>query len=435
MTSHTPTPGPQFQPSSGGSWPGPQPTASQYGYATPPPTMPTVPRELGNPPSAPPPRGTAPYGTAQAFTRSPRKRSSIAGLLAAAMLVVGGSGAVGAATALSLSDGNDGGSSFATSTQVLQADPSNPDWAATAAAVSEAVVAIQVTGMSGNGEGSGVILDAEGNIVTNNHVIAGGGPNTEISVVIGTRAHTAEVVGTDPSTDLAVIRLVDPPEDLHTIEFADISELAVGDPVMAVGNPLGLADTVTTGIVSALDRPVTTRAVSNNVSNFGEGVVVTPAIQTSAAINPGNSGGALVDSAGQLVGITSSIATLTSGSGESGNIGIGFAIPVTQVEYVVDQLLTAGVAQHAQLGISASDVQDSSQLGAQVAEVVPGSPAEAAGLRQGDVINAFDGRPITGSESLVALVRGSRVGQTVTLDVVRNGSEQQVEATLTAANS
>ncbi|GAB3815572.1 hypothetical protein GCM10028820_13310 [Tessaracoccus terricola] len=429
------TPGPQFQPSSNTHWnPTFATTANQPGYAATPtqPTMPTVPRELGTP-SAPPPRGEASYGTAQAFSTKPRKRSAIAGVLAAALLVVGGSGAVGAATALSLA-GPDGGTTVAAgSTQVVQADPSNPDWAATAAAVEDAVVAIEVTGMSGSGQGSGVILDSAGNIVTNNHVIAGGGAQTQITVVIGTRAYEAEVVGTDPSTDLAVIRLLDPPSDLQTIGFADISDLAVGDPVMAVGNPLGLADTVTTGIVSALDRPVSTRAVSNNVSNYGDGVVVTPAIQTNAAINPGNSGGALVNSAGELVGITSSIATLTSGNSESGNIGIGFAIPVTQVKYVVDQLLTTGVAQHAQLGISASDVEGSSQLGAQVAEVVSGSPADKAGLRTGDVINALDGRPITSSESLVALIRASEVGQTVTLNVIRNGSEEQVEATLTAA--
>ncbi|MCC2594262.1 trypsin-like peptidase domain-containing protein [Tessaracoccus sp. OS52] len=433
----TPNNRPEFQPSAPQPWQG-QWLRDQGGAGTQP--MPTVPRELGSP-APPPPAQPATYAPAQAFTARPRKRRTLAGIVALAVMAVAGGGAVGAVTTSSLLDDNST-SSGASVTQVVQADPSNPDWSATAAAVSDAVVAIQVAGPGGSGQGSGVILDAEGHIVTNNHVVAGAGSGGRITVVIGTTAHEAEIVGLDPSTDLAVIRLVDPPQDLETISFADLSTLEVGDPVMAVGNPLGLSDTVTTGIVSALDRPVATPAVSSGmVGDSGNGMVVTAAIQTSAAINPGNSGGALVNASGELVGITSSIATLTNSSGQSGNIGIGFAIPVNQVRNVVDQLITNGVAQHAQLGVSASDVEGSSQLGAQVADVVPGSAAAEAGIRQGDVIIALDDRPIVSSEALVALIRSSAVGEEVELTIVRSAtgsgepSQETVTATLTAATN
>ena len=173
--------------------------------------------------------------------------------------------------------------------------------------------------------------------------------------------------------------------------------MTVGDPVMAVGNPLGLANTVTTGIVSALNRPVTTRAVGGqNVSaQQGGDLVVTAAIQTDAAINPGNSGGALVNAAGELVGITSSIASLPSAgsNGQAGNIGIGFAIGARQVKYVADQLIATGVAQHPQIGISATDVQGTGPVGARVASVVTGSPSAAAGLRVGDVVTRSTAAP------------------------------------------
>jgi putative serine protease PepD len=203
---------------------------------------------------------------------------------------------------------------------------------------------------------------------------------------------------------------------------------------MAIGNPLGLADTVTTGIVSALNRPVTTEAVTNgqNMSQ-GSNVVVTAAIQTNAAINPGNSGGALVNTAGELVGITSSIASLSSGGGQAGNIGIGFAIGVDQVQYVAEQLIANGVAQHPQLGVTARDVEQTGQQGAVVASVVPDTGAARAGLREGDLITAVDGQPVTSTESLVALVRAGRVGEPMTLTVIRNGSEESVTVTPTAA--
>jgi len=243
---------------------------------------------------------------------------------------------------------------------------------------------------------------------------------------------------------LAVLKLENPPSNLTVASWGDSSKLKVGQPVMAVGNPLGLSDTVTTGIVSALNRPVTTQAVNdNNVddTNFNSqrdsDVVVTSAIQTNAAINPGNSGGALVDSSGALVGITSSIASLASNgssSGQSGNIGIGFAIPSTQVKSVVEQLIANGTVKHPQLGIRASNGTSGTQLGAKVEDVTQGSAAAQAGLQKGDLITAIDGTPVVGSESLVAQVRSYEVGKEVTLKVLRGSETLELKVTLGTAN-
>ncbi len=379
------------------------------------------------------PRPNSQYAPPQLFAPRPTKaRVGMAGILAVALLSAGVGG--GAALSADYFLGNEDVPTAITTTEVVQADASNPDWSEVADAVSGAVVAIQVASNAGSGQGSGVILNADGTIVTNNHVIEGGGADAQIRVVIANKAYEAKVVGTDPSTDLAVIRLVDPPSGLKTVTFADSSELVVGEPVMAIGNPLGLSDTVTTGIVSALNRPVTTRAVSSTVGDQGNGVVVTAAVQTSAAINPGNSGGALLNTKGELIGITSSIATLSSGSSEqSGSIGIGFAIGSDQVRYIADQLIETGTAQHAQLGVSASDNPNSLLLGAEVAEVVPSSGADAAGIKVGDVVTGVDGVNVTSSESLVALIRNARVGQELDLTVVRDGNEQQVSVTLGSA--
>lgn len=314
------------------------------------------------------------------------------------------------------------------------------DWTAVAEAVSPSVVSIGVSSQRGRGEGSGVVWDSEGHIVTNDHVVSGAGPGAEVSVSLADgRTYAATVTGTDPTTDLAVVRLADPPDSLPPIERGDSGALAVGDPVMAIGNPLGLSGTVTTGIVSALDRPV---AAGGRQARGGL-AQVTNAIQTSAPINPGNSGGALVDGAGRLVGINSSIATLgASGpgaSGASGNIGIGFAIPVTEVEGVVSQLIATGSVEHAYLGISTSDTtveQDGFSItGALVADTVSDGPAASAGLRTGDVITAVDGAPIPSSESLIGTIRARSVGDTVDLTVLRGSATRQVEVTLAAAPS
>lgn len=377
-------------------------------------------------------------------TKKPRKtRKTLAAFVAVALLSagVGGGSAIAANHYLNSSSS---GFSTATTTQVTQASANSPDWTATAAAIKDAVVAIRVEGSNKQGQGSGVIIDAKGHIVTNNHVVSGAGQGAKLSVTIGDKTYSAKVVGTDPSTDLAVLKLENPPSNLTVASWGDSSKLKVGQPVMAVGNPLGLSDTVTTGIVSALNRPVTTQAVNdNNVddTNFNSqrdsDVVVTSAIQTNAAINPGNSGGALVDSSGALVGITSSIASLASNgssSGQSGNIGIGFAIPSTQVKSVVEQLIANGTVKHPQLGIRASNGTSGTQLGAKVEDVTQGSAAAQAGLQKGDLITAIDGTPVVGSESLVAQVRSYEVGKEVTLKVLRGSETLELKVTLGTAN-
>ncbi|WIY81465.1 trypsin-like peptidase domain-containing protein [Propionimicrobium sp. PCR01-08-3] len=371
---------------------------------------------------------------------APRKsRSKLAGIIAVAVLA-GAAGGGGAAYGVASYLGA-GQSSTGVTTQVVQADPSNPDWTTVAEAASKAVASVTVTSQNGaESLGSGVVIDTAGHIVTNNHVVSGVGTGASIIVTLDDVAYQATVVGTDAATDLAVLQLADPPADLSVMSFADSSALQVGDEVMAIGNPLGLDNTATTGIISALNRPVTTEATTDNspVSHTSSSdVVVTAAIQTNAAINPGNSGGALINSSGELIGITSSIASLSSGessSSESGSIGLGFAIPANQVSNVVDQLISSGTAQHPQIGISAQDVTGTGQLGAQVTNVTSGSPADQAGIRSGDLITAVDGNAVTSAESLVALVRATQVGQEITVTVERDGQSSDLTVTTVAAS-
>ena len=316
------------------------------------------------------------------------------------------------------------------------------DWGAVATQVQPSVVAITVRSADGSGgQGSGVVLDEEGHVLTNNHVVATatGGGQVSVTLVDG-RVLDADVVGLDPSTDLAVISLLDPPDDLVPVELGASDEVRVGDPVMAVGNPLGLSGTVTTGIVSALDRPVTTQSVGVAA---GE-PVVTDAVQTDAAVNPGNSGGALVDTAGRLVGINSSIAGLgSSAGGQSGSIGLGFAIPVDSAVAVAQQLIQDGTAEHARLGVfledATAEVEDGTwagrRLGAGLAEIVPGSAAADAGLRAGDVVVAVEDRPTTSATALTARVRALQPGDTVEVVVERDGQAVEVPVTVEAAEA
>jgi len=308
-------------------------------------------------------------------------------------------------------------------------------WTTVAAAVEPSVVTVAVS----DGEGSGVVLDTSGHVLTNNHVVAAAG-NGGITVTLSDgRAYPATVVGTDPTTDLAVLKLSTVPSGLTPATLGDSSTVRVGDAVMAIGNPLGLSDTVTTGIVSAVDRPVGTSS-SETPSGAGSGQrVVTNAIQTDAAINPGNSGGALVDTQGRVVGITSSIASLTSSASgsQSGSIGLGFAIPVNQAKDVAQQLIATGTAQHAYLGVGLSDgtvtLDGAQRSAAMIGSVSAGTPAAGAGLAAGDAVTAADGAGITSADQLIGTIRARRPGTMVQLTVVRDGSSRTVSLTLTTA--
>ena len=395
----------------------------------------------GPPPPAPPRGGAEPAQPAK--SRRWAELTAVAAL--AAVLASGGTYAATqlGSEATQLSSAASATPSLGRGTDtapVDQADPNNPNWTATSAAVAPSVVAISVSSDAGGGQGSGVVIDREGHILTNNHVVTGAGSSPQIEVTLNDgRTYAATIAGTDASTDLAVITLSDPPKDLAPIALGDSDALKVGDPVMAVGNPLGLAGTVTTGIVSALDRPVRT-GTDEGGSDQQAPPVVTNAIQTSAAINPGNSGGALVNAGGQLVGINSSIATLgSSGGSQSGSIGIGFAIPVNEAKSIAGQLIKDGSAKHALLGVTSRDgtATDGSakRAGATVVEVSPGTPAAEAGLRTGDTVIAVDGDRVDSTLSLVAHVRERSVGDKVTLTVLRDGKRLELNATLTAKST
>lgn len=306
------------------------------------------------------------------------------------------------------------------------ASTASPDWEAVAAAVRPSVVAIEVRTPRGSGQGSGVVIDDEGHVLTNHHVV-GGAPDGAVRVTLADgRVVAATVVGTDPTTDLAVIRL-ETTDDVRPATLGDSSDVVVGQPVMAVGNPLGLASTVTTGIVSAVDRPVTTSG--------GDATVVTNAIQVDAAINPGNSGGPLFDADGHVIGINSSIASMPNAmGGSSGSIGLGFAIPSSLAQRVAADLVADGVAEHAFLGVTMSQgtatADGVTRRAAVVEQVTPGSPADGAGLRPGDAVVAIDGKAVDGPEALTGFVRAAAPGDEVGLRVVRDGEATDLAVTL-----
>jgi putative serine protease PepD len=440
---HQPPQQDAYQSPNQGGYPADYPGGYQGGYQ--PPRSPLFASPYGSPaPQQPrPPRdrrgpgwiGTVVVGAGAAV---------LASLLTAGIVEARDDNAAPASQPLSSSSG--AGASSQNSAPVVSSTASNPNWTAVAAAVQPSVVAVQLNlGAQGGDEGSGIIYDKSGHVLTNNHVVADAGSGGRLSVILSDgRTYSASVVGTDPSTDLAVLKIKNPPSDLKPATIGNSSAVKVGDPVMAIGNPLGLSDTVTTGIISALNRPVTTTQGSqgdgSNPFAPGQGQaqpepVVTNAIQTDAAINPGNSGGALIDAQGRVIGVTSSIASLgTSSSGQVGSIGLGFAIPSSEAKDVADQLIQTGSVKHALLGVTLKDgtvsVDGAERQAAVIDSVSSGGAAGAAGVKAGDSVIALNSTTIDGSDSLVAQIRALRPGTKITLTVVRDGKAQDIPVTL-----
>ena len=374
--------------------------------------------------------------------RGPGWVALVASVVVASLL--GAGGAVGAVKYLDARDGTLSSRSSAAPTAIATGDTTKtvnssgqaPDWEAVSAAVSNAVVSIAIATERGTALGSGVIYDKDGHIITNNHVVAGAA-KIQVTLADG-RVYDADTTGTDPATDLAVIQLKDAPDNLTVAQLGDSDKLTTGQDVMAIGNPLGLSSTVTTGIISALDRPVVnSQGEDGTGGRSSSSAVYTNAIQIDAAINPGNSGGPLFDEKGRVIGITSSIATMgRSGGGEggSGSIGIGFAIPVKLADKVAKQLIKSGAATHAYLGVTldtdGATADGEKRAGAKITSVESGSPADKAGLKTNDVVVAIDGKTTAQGSALTGYVRQYSANDKVKLTVIRNSKKQDIDVTL-----
>ncbi|MEP6562047.1 MAG: trypsin-like peptidase domain-containing protein [Nakamurella sp.] len=390
--------------------------------------------------------GSAGYGTATA-TRNPpppaaapikgRRTSLIVATTAVFALLAGfGGGLVGAElNANSATSADSSLSKLSTSAAVADrtAAPAG-SVQDVAAKVLPSTVSVLSSSQQSSGEGSGVILTADGLILTNNHVVAGA-TTLEVRFNDGTTA-SAKVVGSTATDDLAVIK-ADGVSGLTPATLGSSADLQVGQPVVAIGSPLGLSATVTSGIVSALNRPVRTASEEQSATKAD---TVINAVQTDAAINPGNSGGALVDMSGNVIGINSAIASLSQSSdgSQAGSIGVGFAIPVDQAKRIAQEIIDTGKATHAVLGASVGDAaSDSSQIptGAKIAQITPGSGAEAAGLKADDVITGIGDQPVESADSLIAAVRSSTPNSSIKVTYVRDGQSETVNVTLGSADA
>ncbi len=395
---------------------GPYGASGAYGQYGPPPHRDTA---MFAAPLPPQPRGTL-----------SGRQKVIAGLALAAVAIGGG-----AAGALVATVANSGQTVLASPVVKLASNSSGTTVAEVAKAIQPSVVSITVKTANGGGEGSGVVLSADGLILTNNHVVAEAGHGGSVTVKFSDgKTATATVKGTDPTTDIAVIQAQDV-SGLTPASLGDSDKLQVGDAVLAIGSPLGLEGSVTSGIVSALDRTLTEGGQQDQQQPFPWGLeqqqqqpttTIGGMVQTDAAINPGNSGGALVNSSGEVIGINTAIAT--SGSG-TGNIGVGFAIPINTAKQVAEQLIKTGTATHAFLGVSLADATGNT-AGALVSSVTAGSPAEKAGLKEGDIITKIDNLVVTDSETVVGAVRGYKPGDKATIAYVRDGRASTVTVTL-----
>jgi putative serine protease PepD len=391
-----------------------QPPAYGQPYPTQP--NPTQPTGYGYPPA----RGTQ--------SRLPGWAWPLIAVLALAVGLVGGVlGGVAVSTSM-----NSGGS-----IQVLGGDngapaplnANNGSVAAVAARLLPSTVQVLAHGgadgrAGGGATGSGFVVDKQGHVITNNHVVADATGPGELKVVDNNgKTHSARIIGRSPVYDIAVLDIQDG-NNLRPASLGTSKTMRVGETVVAIGSPLGLSSTVTSGIVSALDRPVTTDGDTTG-SSFID------AVQTDAAINPGNSGGPLVNMRGQVVGVNSAIATMGGSlTGESGSIGVGFAIPMEQVRITAAQILKTGEAKYPVIGANVNT--GVTTKGAQVVQVPAGTPADRAGLQKGDVVVDVNGTPVSDGIGLIVAIRAHRPGETVTLTIRRNGQLRKLHVTLDA---
>ncbi|MEU8420360.1 trypsin-like peptidase domain-containing protein [Micromonospora sp. NPDC048835] len=348
----------------------------------------------------------------------PGRIAKFAGAGVAVFALMLGSGVAGGALALAL-DGDGGGI-----TRTYTAAPviNGADLPKIAASVQDSVVSITTD----SGEGSGVVLSADGYVLTNNHVVASAAGDAVRVVFADGKTADAKIIGTDPKTDLAVVK-ANGVSDLKPAKFGDSDAMQVGDQVLALGSPLGLQGSVTSGILSARDRTIRagegqpqdpTQQQRQTVSS------ISGLLQTDAPINPGNSGGALVNTRGEVIGVNTAIAT----SGQStGNIGVGFAIPSNKAKDVAGKLQRGEKVSHPSLGVGVNPAEGG---GALVASVTPGSPAEKAGFQRGDVVTRFGDKPVNDSDDLVGAVQAGKVGDRVEVQFKRNGVEKSVTVTL-----
>ncbi|MDW8810093.1 trypsin-like peptidase domain-containing protein, partial [Streptomyces scabiei] len=364
--------------------------------------------------------------------RRRRRRSLLAGAVLIALVAGGFGGAVGAylernggVGAVELPQSSDG---------VTGRAPGSV--AAIAADALPGVVTLHVSGSSAQGTGTGFVLDGRGHILTNNHVVDPAGTDGDISVTFsGGETAKATVVGRDTGYDLAVVK-VSGVSGLEPLPLGNSEEVRVGDPVVAIGAPFDLANTVTSGIISAKERPITAGGESGDVSD----VSYVDALQTDAPINPGNSGGPLLDGKGRVIGINSAIRSAGGGSesdgGQAGSIGLGFAIPINQGKRVAEELINTGRASHPVIGVTLD--MDYSGDGARIGDkgdggaagVTAGGPADRAGIRSGDVITEVDGQRVHSGDELIVKVRAHRPGDRLELTLLRGGDERTVTLTL-----
>ena len=357
-----------------------------------------------------------------------KKTSGRLGLMLAAAALTGLiAGGVGAVIGNQISDN---GATTSTTAALPQAEGdasprADGSVAAIAEAVSPAVVSLAVSSGQSEGTGSGFVVREDGYIVTNNHVVAEAADGGDITVRLADgRTYPAKIVGRDAAYDLAVVKI--DADGLRTVTLGNSDQVRVGDTAIAIGSPLGLDGTVTLGIVSALNRPVTAGSGAANDTSFIN------AIQTDAPINPGNSGGALLNAAGQVIGVNSAIATMGSGQ-ESGSIGLGFAIPINEAKRIADELIATGKSTKPIIGVQLDSTYNGQ--GAQVASVTSGGPAEEAGLKAGDVITQVNGTNVADSTALIVSIRALNPGDKVELTVQRGDQTEQVTVTLGSDSS